>query len=150
MVDYSQKGNDFDQLQNVVDVFVGAKIRLRRLVLGMAQSELAEAAGFTLRRLQAIEAGEERLGVPHLLQLSQLLDAPISWFFIGVDSDAQTEFGGRMADRDSSHKLHDALEQLNYSFKTLTNSDHQALALLVVNWLADLEMREVVDNSDKH
>ena len=145
-----KKENDVDRRQNIIDLFIGAKIRLRRLALGMSESDLASAGGIAVDRVLAMEAGEERLGAPQLLQFSQLLDAPISWFFEGIKDDAILEYGGRLPDRMAESRAKEVLEELTHSFGNLTDSDHKALVLLIVNWLANLEMRKIVDNSIKH
>jgi len=145
-----KKQNDFDRRQNVIDCFVAAKVRLRRLAMGMTEGELADAAGISVDRLQAVESGEERLGAPQLLLFSQLLDVPISWFFLGIKDEAITEFGGRLPDRAGEIKAEETLELLSFSFENVRDPQHKELVMRIVNWLANHEMRKAVDNSGKH
>jgi len=145
-----KKQNDFDRRQNVIDCFVAAKIRLRRLTMGMTEGDLADAAGITGDRLRAIESGEERVGAPQLLLFGQLLDAPISWFFLGIKDEAIAEFGGRLPDRAADIRDKETRELLSYSFEHIRDPEHKELVMRIVNWLANHEMRKAVDNSGKH
>ncbi len=64
-----------------IDVHVGGRVRLRRTLLGMTQSGLGEALGLTFQQVQKYERGTNRISASRLYQLSQLLDAPVSFFF---------------------------------------------------------------------
>jgi transcriptional regulator with XRE-family HTH domain len=46
-----------------MDVHVGARVRLRRIVLGKSQIELGEAIGLTFEQMQKYERGTARIGV---------------------------------------------------------------------------------------
>lgn len=73
-----------------VDVHVGARVRLRRTLLGMSQTTLATAVGLTLQQVQRIENGSSRIGASVLHRLSQALDVPVSFFFDGLEGAAPT------------------------------------------------------------
>jgi transcriptional regulator with XRE-family HTH domain len=146
----SQKQNDFDCRQNIIDHFVAAKIRLRRLTLGMTEHEIAKAAGISIDRVRAVESGKERLGAPQLLLFSQLLDAPISWFFLGIKDVATNEYGGRLPDRAAEIGAKETLELLNHSFELLKDPENKELVMSIVNWLANREMRKAVDDPSTH
>lgn len=64
-----------------IDVHVGARIRLRRTLLGMSQERLGEALGLTFQQVQKYERGVNRVGASRLFDLSRVLDVPISFFF---------------------------------------------------------------------
>jgi transcriptional regulator with XRE-family HTH domain len=66
-----------------VDAEVGAKIRLRRLEVGMSQTALAEIVGVTFQQIQKYEKGSNRIGASRLQQIAQALDRPVSYFFGG-------------------------------------------------------------------
>jgi transcriptional regulator with XRE-family HTH domain len=68
---------------NAVDAHVGRKIRARRMVMGMSQTELANALGFTLQQVQKYEKGRERVGASRLQKISVALDVAASYFFEG-------------------------------------------------------------------
>ena len=64
-----------------VDVHVGARIRLRRTLLGMSQERLGDALGLTFQQVQKYERGINRVGASRLFDLSRILDVPISFFY---------------------------------------------------------------------
>ena len=64
-----------------VDIHVGARVRLRRTLLGMSQEKLGKALGLTFQQVQKYERGANRIGSSRLFQLSRILDVPVSFFF---------------------------------------------------------------------
>ena len=66
---------------NPIDVHVGARIRLRRTLLGISQSALAEAIGLTFQQVQKYEKGANRVSSSRLYDLAQILDVSLSYFF---------------------------------------------------------------------
>ena len=69
---------------NQIDVLVGARLRLRRMALGMSQEKLGEGLGLTFQQVQKYEKGSNRIGASRLWEISCILDAPISYFFEGA------------------------------------------------------------------
>lgn len=78
---------------NPMDVHVGSRVRLRRMVIGMSQEKLGEQMGLTFQQIQKYEKGTNRIGASRLYQLSQILDVPVQFFF----EDAPTSMTGRHA-----------------------------------------------------
>ena len=74
-----------------IDVHVGAKIRERRLVLGMSQETLGDRLKISFQQLQKYERGANRVSASTLHRLTQILDAPISYFFDGAPTDEFVE-----------------------------------------------------------
>jgi transcriptional regulator with XRE-family HTH domain len=66
---------------NPTDVHVGARVRLRRTLLGMSQEKLGEAIGLTFQQVQKYERGANRVGASRLYDLSRVLDVPVAFFF---------------------------------------------------------------------
>jgi transcriptional regulator with XRE-family HTH domain len=66
------------------DFHVGLKIRARRNLLGLSQTELADAAGITFQQIQKYEKGVNRVGAGRLQQFSDALGVPPSYFFEGA------------------------------------------------------------------
>ena len=64
-----------------IDVHVGSRVRLRRIMLGVSQEKLAEGLGLTFQQVQKYERGVNRIGASRLFELTRLLDVPISFFF---------------------------------------------------------------------
>jgi len=67
-----------------VDYHVGLKIRARRNLLGLSQTELADAAGITFQQVQKYERGANRVGAGRLMQFSEALGVPPAYFFEGA------------------------------------------------------------------
>ncbi len=69
-----------------VDVHVGARIRLRRTLLGMSQEKLGEGVGLTFQQIQKYEKGTNRVSASRLYQFGQALNVPVSFLFDALDS----------------------------------------------------------------
>ena len=65
----------------LVDVHVGERVRLRRKLLGMTQTDLGDAIGLTSWHVQKNERGAYRIGASRLLALARVLDVSIEYFF---------------------------------------------------------------------
>src|SRR5476649_3090144 len=66
---------------NPTDIHVGARVRLRRTLLGLSQEKLGDAIGLTFQQVQKYERGANRVGASRLYDLSKVLDVPVSFFF---------------------------------------------------------------------
>ena len=77
----SPRGRTASGKPNPIDVHVGARVRLRRTLLGMSQEKLGEAIGLTFQQVQKYERGANRIGASRLYDLSRVLDVPVSFFF---------------------------------------------------------------------
>ncbi len=64
-----------------VDVHVGARVRLRRVLLGMTQTDLGDAIGLTFQQVQKYERGTNRISASRLCELSRVLDVSIEYSF---------------------------------------------------------------------
>jgi len=76
---------------NPIDVHVGARVRLRRTLLGMSQEKLGEALGLTFQQVQKYERGANRIGSSRLFDLSRVLDVPVSFFFDDMSDDTKSQ-----------------------------------------------------------
>ncbi len=103
------KKNDFPvRKPNDVDAHVGARLRQRRMLLGISQEQLAEMLGLTFQQVQKYERGTNRVSASRLFQLARSLDTPITWFFEDIESDkaaakaaSETEEGDPMSRRET-------------------------------------------------
>jgi transcriptional regulator with XRE-family HTH domain len=68
---------------NPIDKHVGARVRMRRLMLGMSQEKLADGCGLTFQQIQKYEKGMNRIGASRLSQIGSILQVPESFFFEG-------------------------------------------------------------------
>jgi transcriptional regulator with XRE-family HTH domain len=69
---------------NAIDMRVGARVRMRRLMLDMSQEKLGNALGLTFQQVQKYEKGANRIGAGRLQHLSAILQVPIAFFFDGM------------------------------------------------------------------
>lgn len=75
------------------DLHVGARVRMRRKMLNMSQTNLGDAVDLTFQQIQKYEKGSNRIGSSRLQQFSNILQAPISFFFEGLTSDRPDQVG---------------------------------------------------------
>lgn len=66
---------------NPIDVFVGSRVRLRRLMVGMSQEALADRLGVTFQQVQKYEKGTNRISASRLQAISDVFRVPPSFFF---------------------------------------------------------------------
>jgi len=86
-----------------IDRHVGARLRVRRTILGMSQSQLGKAAGITFQQLQKYENGVNRVSASKLYRFASVLGVPVLFFFEGVDAKPH---GGRRTARHEMEPLH--------------------------------------------
>ena len=75
---------------------LGSKLKLRRLALGLTQTKVAKAINVTFQQIQKYEKGTNGVSSIRLLQLSNYLKVPISYFF--EDFATYLQGGERMKD----------------------------------------------------
>jgi len=64
-----------------VDVYVGGRVRTRRLLLGMNQEELAKRLGLTFQQVQKYESGANRVSASRLWEIAAILRTSLAYFF---------------------------------------------------------------------
>ncbi len=70
-----------------IDVHVGARVRLRRTILGMNQTILGSALGVSFQQVQKYENGTNRISASRLYDLARVFDVPIEHFFEDMPAD---------------------------------------------------------------
>ena len=68
---------------NPTDKYVGSRLRMRRLMLDMSQTNIADALGLTFQQVQKYEKGVNRVGAARLQQIASALDVPVTFFYDG-------------------------------------------------------------------
>jgi transcriptional regulator with XRE-family HTH domain len=84
------------------NVHLGKKLRMRRLSLGLTQTKVASAINVTFQQIQKYEKGTNGVSSSRLMQLSNFLKVPITYFY--------EDYAGSQTDSV------DPTEDLNYSF----------------------------------
>src|ERR1700754_2159366 len=77
---------------NPVDMQVGNRVRIRRMLIGMSQERLGELLGLTFQQVQKYEKGVNRIGAGRLFDVSRILGVPIDYFYEGVGAAGQEGF----------------------------------------------------------
>ncbi|MGD9867683.1 MAG: helix-turn-helix domain-containing protein [Hyphomicrobiales bacterium] len=111
---------------NPVDVHVGSRVRLRRMLLGMSQEKLGESMGLTFQQIQKYEKGANRIGASRLYHLSKVLDVPVQFFFEGSPGAAASapSAGAGLSEPDQEAFLYEFLNtrdglELNRAFVSI-------------------------------
>ena len=63
------------------NIHLGKKLRMRRLSLGLTQTKVAQAINVTFQQIQKYEKGTNGVSSSRLMQLSQFLKVPITYFY---------------------------------------------------------------------
>ena len=69
-----------------VDRHVGARLRERRILLGLTQQELAELIGVTYQQAHKYEKGINRIAAGRLSVIARALGVEIDYFYVGLTS----------------------------------------------------------------
>jgi transcriptional regulator with XRE-family HTH domain len=70
-----------------VDRHVGARMRDRRVMLGLTQQQMAELIGVTYQQAHKYEKGINRVAAGRLYKIAEALGIDVSYFFEGLGSD---------------------------------------------------------------
>ena len=83
---------------------LGAKLRMRRLALGLTQTKVAQAINVTFQQIQKYEKGTNGISSLRIMQLANFLKVPVIYFFEGFPS------------FENQSTTNESIEDLNYSF----------------------------------
>lgn len=76
---------------NPVDVHVGTRMRMRRMMLSVSQEKLGEALGVSFQQIQKYEKGTNRIGAGRLQDIANHLEVPISYFYDDMPGAKRTD-----------------------------------------------------------
>lgn len=130
---------------NPIDVHVGSRVRLRRMMIGMSQERLGERLSLTFQQVQKYEKGANRIGASRLFAISKILDVPVEFFFQDMPesiADVSAEKKPGMGEADETSFVMDFVSsseglQLNTAFKKIDNQDTRRKLVELVKTLAD-------------
>jgi transcriptional regulator with XRE-family HTH domain len=74
---------------NPIDVQVGNRVRIRRMLIGMSQERLGDLLGLTFQQVQKYEKGVNRIGAGRLFEVSRILNVPVDFFYEGLNAPEQ-------------------------------------------------------------
>ena len=69
---------------NPIDLQVGNRVRIRRMLIGMSQERLGDLLGLTFQQVQKYEKGVNRIGAGRLFEVSRILNVPVDFFYEGL------------------------------------------------------------------
>ena len=88
--------------ERTLDAYIGARVRMRRLMLNMSQEALSGKLDVTFQQVQKYEKGLNRISASRLFELSQALGVPVGYFYDGLDEgDALVRLNGADGLQDS-------------------------------------------------
>lgn len=73
-----------------IDTHLGQRLRRRRWMLGLTQSQLGDRVGIKFQQVQKYETGQNRISASRLWDLANAVEAPISYFYDGLSGPAAT------------------------------------------------------------
>ena len=111
-----------------VDRYVGARMRERRIMLGLTQQQMAELIGVTYQQAHKYEKGINRIAGGRLYQIAQALGVEVSYFYDGI--------GGR-SDNFKPTPQQRLLLELARNFSALPSRRHQEAICGLVRALVD-------------
>jgi transcriptional regulator with XRE-family HTH domain len=126
---------------NPVDVFVGSRVRLQRLIKQMSQDKLGAALGVTFQQVQKYERGANRVSASRLWGMAEILDVPIEFFFEGIKN---KENATGVADGEETPMVYDFINstdgaQLASAYSRITDPKVRRQVLQLVRTLSDVE-----------
>ena len=74
-----------------IDRHVGARIRERRIMLGLSQQQMADMIGVTYQQAHKYERGINRISAGRLFEITRVLNVPITYFFEGLEAKEDDE-----------------------------------------------------------
>jgi transcriptional regulator with XRE-family HTH domain len=122
---------------NSTDAYVGQRIGLQRMAVGMSQDRLGELLDLTFQQIQKYEKGTNRIGAGRLFEVAGILGVPVSFFYEGAN--AQT--GGFTKDQEPQPVMEFLASgeglQLNIAFMRINDVKIRRGVLNLVRQLAD-------------
>ncbi|HET7084171.1 MAG TPA: helix-turn-helix transcriptional regulator [Rhizomicrobium sp.] len=123
---------------NPIDVQVGNRVRIRRMLIGMSQERLGDLLGLTFQQVQKYEKGVNRIGAGRLFEVSRILNVPVEFFYEGLSSDQPG-----MAESDSAPVMEFVSSgeglQLSLAFMKIRDAKVRKRVLDLVKSLAEEE-----------
>lgn len=98
-------------LINSVDKHIAQRLQLRRVMLGMTQTDLAEKCGVSFQQIQKYETAGNRIPAARLFDISQALETSVAFFFAGLPGNFPPETKATRSMRISDVKDDDPLSK---------------------------------------
>ena len=129
---------------NPIDVHVGGRLRIRRVMEGLSQEKLGKLMGLTFQQIQKYEKGTNRVGASRLYEISQILSVPVQFFFDELPVMDGCEPAPGFSEADSESNFLDFLNsregiELNRAFQRISDPKVRRNVIELVRAMADKE-----------
>lgn len=78
-------------MAEVIDIHLGRRLRRRRRILGLTQTQVASACGVRFQQIQKYETATNRMSASMVWQMAEALSVPVSYFYEGLGQESQVE-----------------------------------------------------------
>lgn len=75
------ENNDIEKKTSEVDIKIGERIKIRRILMNLTQNELAKHLNITCQQFQKYEKGKNRVSASTLYSIAQKLCVPVGYFY---------------------------------------------------------------------
>ncbi|MFV9903062.1 MAG: helix-turn-helix domain-containing protein [Rickettsiales endosymbiont of Dermacentor nuttalli] len=65
-------------------MYIGQKLKSRRITIGMSQEDLGNAIGVTFQQIQKYERGVNKMSLSRLIDIASILNTPITFFLESI------------------------------------------------------------------
>ena len=127
-------------VMGAVDFHIAQRLQLRRVMLGMSQSDLAKLCGVSFQQIQKYETAGNRISAARLFDLSQALETSVAFFFSGLPGNFPPETKTTRSARVCEPKEDDPLAkneslQLINLYWGLPNDEQRAMIMKMLKTL---------------
>ena len=122
-------------LINEVDRHIAQRLQLRRVMLGLSQTDLARKCGVSFQQIQKYETAGNRIPAARLFDLSQALETSVAFFYSGLPGNFPPETKAIRSMRVADVKENDPL------------SKNESLQLINLYWNlpSDAQRKTIMD-----
>jgi transcriptional regulator with XRE-family HTH domain len=137
--DWRQRGEP-----DPVDIHVGSRVRMRRILLGKSQEAVATLLGVSFQQLQKYESGANRVSASRLFDMAHILLTPISYFFDEMPADVTLPVDGAGSVDNSAKSVMGNRMTLDLirDFYRISSPQQQRCVLDLVRAMADASDKE--------
>lgn len=120
-------------VQTPIDEYIGNRMQLRRVMLGMSQKDLGELCGVSCQQIQKYESATNRISASRLFLVGRALDTPVSFFFCGLPGnlpdETKTSRSRRVTDQDEDDPMgkSETLRLINLYWKLPTDKQREII-----------------------
>lgn len=100
------------RVTNSVDCHIAQRLQLRRVMLGMSQTDVAKRCGISFQQIQKYESAGNRIPAARLFDISQALETSVAFFYEGLPGNFPPETKWNRSSRVNEPESTDPLAKL--------------------------------------